>query len=76
MQMQQVISFVISFVNNINPTRRGTFKAPPPNKNGNFSTFFGPIEPKKFDFSYKPIGMPPKPFSKAFLFSAVTISGS
>ena len=48
--------------------------------------FVGPIEPKKFDFSYKPIGMPPIPFwglkeSKkgvyiAFLLSAVTISGS
>ena len=29
-----------------------------PNKNGNVSTFFGPIEPQKFDFSYKPMKMP------------------
>jgi len=48
--------------------------------------FVGPIEPKKFDFSYKPIGMPPIPFwsletakkgvSISFLLLAVTISGS
>ena len=48
--------------------------------------FVGPIEPKKFDFSYKPIGMPPIPFwglktakkgiSIAFLSSVATISGS
>ena len=36
-----------------NPTRE-----PTPNENGKFSTFFGPIETKKFDFSYKPMRMP------------------
>ena len=65
-----------------NPT---SFKAPL-TKYGNFSTFFGPIEPKKFDFSYKPIGMPPIPIRGlktakkgvciAFLLLTMTISGS
>ena len=53
-----------------NPT---SFKSPPPNKNGNFSTFFGPFEPQKFDFSYKPMRMPiiaKKGVSIAFLLSA------
>ena len=61
----------------------GAFKAPL-NKNGNFSTFLGPIEPKKFDFSCKPMRMPIIAFwglemvikgvSIEFLLSAVTIS--
>ena len=50
------------------------------------ATFSDPIEPKKFDFSQKPMGMPLIPFwgletakkgvSIAFLSSSVTISGS
>ena len=41
-----------------NPTRRGAFKAPPWTKMAISALFLGPIEPKKFDFSYKPMRMP------------------
>ena len=37
------------------PLGEGLLRPPPLNKNGNFFTFFGAIEPQKFDFSYKPI---------------------
>ena len=58
----------------------------PPKQKWQFQHFFGPIEPKKFDFSYEPIGMSPISFwglktakkgvSIAFLSSSETISGS
>ena len=34
------------------------FEDPPPNKNGNFSTFFWSNWAPKIDFSYKPMRMP------------------
>ena len=37
--------------------QEGGLLRPPWNKNGICSTIFGPIEPKKFDFSYKPMRM-------------------
>ena len=77
-------TFLLFLMTLFNPTGGGSFEAPPPNKNCNFSTFFGPIKPKKFDFSYKPMRMPPilfrglkmvkKGVSIAFLLSALTKS--
>ena len=58
------------------------FEAPPQTKMAISELFFGPIEPRKFDFSYKPVRMHiiafwglkngKKGVSIAFLLSALT----
>ena len=50
---------ILGQIKQVNPTRRGgAFKAPPPKKMAISPLFMGPIEPKKFDFSYKLMPMP------------------